>query len=157
MALGCVLVPVRRRNRHRRVIQRRQARIQLLAEGIAEEHTEGQPAESQVATLREWAPVMGQEDWDFFERTYREHYEDLTSRLSAGKVEMERLEQTFRRNQKTSQARLEMNNEYRRPKSDDHHDSSEMEAPLSADPILSEFQHLLDDHSSSTTRRTTTE
>ena len=146
--LIAVLIPVRRSRKNARVRRRRQARIQMLAEGIAEDHAEGEDASAQIATLREWAPLMSQEDWQLFESHYREHYDDLTTRLHTGNAEMERLEQTFRRNQETSRARLEMNPQHRPPKkSAEEYDRGDPE-PV-GDSELAEFQALLDKHGTS--------
>lgn len=140
--LIAVLIPVRRRNRRLRAQRQRQARIQMLAEGIAEEHAEGEDAATQIALLRDWAPLLRQEDWQFFEEAYRRHYEDLTRRLSTGNAEMERLEQTFRRNQETSRARLELSPRHRPAKRDaEDYDRGDPE-PI-GDSGLAEFQELL--------------
>lgn len=145
--LSGLLVPVRRRNRRIRLLRHRQARILILAEGIAEEHSVGEDAAAQASTLRDWAPHMDTDDWEFFEATYRKRYEDLTARLTTGNAEMERLEQTFRRNQETSRARLEIIGDYR-PEHQQTEQSSEGrdEEEPAGDPKLAEFQALMDSH-----------
>lgn len=149
LLLAACLVPLRRSRRRARRGRIREARIRLLAEGIAEEHAEGEDASSQVAALRQWAPFFTDEDWALFEETYRDHYDELTTRLSKGKAQIQQLEQTFRRNQETSRARLGMSASHR----DTPSTTTDEDASPREDSSLAEFQSLMDRYASHTPKQ----
>ncbi|WP_022873037.1 hypothetical protein [Nesterenkonia alba] len=84
------------------------ATVELLADVTAEAHAQGVEAQRALDELRELAPQLEAEDWDRFEKQYRQTLEAFSSGQSEVEAQMDHLERIFRRDRIIGRARREL-------------------------------------------------